>query len=198
MGKRLKTRKISSISGVITNSSTQIFEIDITNEFLRLIQKEGITKELTIFYDKSDIVKILKAGDEAESPYDVPELQLLLEELNYHDDEYGLCSFMFDDNGNFWLTYMQDLVTDLEVEKFFENIDKETRANEFLFTDFGRFGKLWDELRKTKSVEEIVDFFEPIFRNFYGMAFYSYADDEGYDQIAETLQDNGYTGKRTS
>lgn len=155
MGKRLKKRKFSSISGIITNSSTQIFEINITDQLLKLIQNENIAKEVTIIQDKSDIIRILKAGEETECPYDVLDLQTLIEELNFQ------CYNLYD-----------------------------------LFTD-SNFGDLWIELRKTKSIEEIVNFFESvIFKNLYGMVFYSYPDDEYYNQTAKILYNNGYTSRR--
>ena len=154
MGHRLKFRKISSISGVITNSSTQIFEINITDKFLKLIQEKDIAEDFVIINGKEDIIRILKAGDEAKSVYDVLELQILIEELKYqYYDVYGL------------------------------------------FID-GDFGDLWIKLRKTKSVEEIVNFFESvIFKNLYGMIFYSYSD-EDYNQTAKILYNNGYTSRR--
>lgn len=154
MGHRLKFRKISSISGIITNSSTQIFEINITDKFLKLIQEKNIAEDFVIINEKEDIIRILKAGDEAKSVYDVPELQILIEELKYqYYDVYGL------------------------------------------FID-GDFGDLWIKLRKTKSVEEIVNFFESvIFKNLYGMVFYSYSD-EDYNQTAKILYNNGYTSRR--
>lgn len=154
MGHRLKFRKISSISGIITNSSTQIFEINITDKFLKLIQEKDIAEDFVIINGKEDIIRILKAGDEAKSVYDVLELQILIEELKYqYYDVYGL------------------------------------------FID-GDFGDLWIKLRKTKSVEEIVNFFESvIFKNLYGMIFYSYSD-EDYNQTAKILYNNGYTSRR--
>lgn len=154
MGHRLKFRKISSISGIITNSSTQIFEINITDKFLKLIQEKNIAEDFVIINGKEDIIRILKAGDEAKSVYDVLELQILIEELKYqYYDVYGL------------------------------------------FID-GDFGDLWIKLRKTKSVEEIVNFFESvIFKNLYGMVFYSYSD-EDYNQTAKILYNNGYTSRR--
>ena len=60
MGHRLKFRKISSISGIITNSSTQIFEINITDKFLKLIQEKNIAEDFVIWmltdFNKDDVI----------------------------------------------------------------------------------------------------------------------------------------------
>lgn len=53
-------RRIKSVSGLITNSSTQVFNLPSTKDFLQFINKMGIKDEIIIIYDKEDLIKKLE------------------------------------------------------------------------------------------------------------------------------------------
>lgn len=53
-------RKIKSISGLITNSSTQVFNLPRTDDFLKFIKDIGIKDDILIIFDKEDLIKGLE------------------------------------------------------------------------------------------------------------------------------------------
>ena len=53
-------RKIKSVSGLITNSSTQVFNLPCTEDFLKFIKDMGIKDDILIIFDKEDLIKKLE------------------------------------------------------------------------------------------------------------------------------------------
>lgn len=53
-------RKIKSVSGLITNSSTQVFNLPCTDDFIKFIKDMGIEDKILIIFDKEDLIKKLE------------------------------------------------------------------------------------------------------------------------------------------
>ena len=53
-------RKIKSVSGLITNSSTQVFNLPCTDDFFKFIKDMGIKNDILIIFDKEDLIKKLE------------------------------------------------------------------------------------------------------------------------------------------
>lgn len=153
MDSRLK-KKILSISGIITNSSTQVYSIDITDEFLRLVEDNGLGDEVLVIKDRFDILKILEIPE-----YDYP---------------------------NSWkITALGEALTD------------SCPNLRGLVDSYDLRGDLWKSLTDSGKTDlEIFEFFEPLFKDVYGKAYYSYEDDCGYPETARILDNNGYLSTR--
>ena len=60
-GQKIKSRKFLSVSGVITNSSTQVFEIDITETLIELINSDPIvSNNVIVIHDIKDVLNEIK------------------------------------------------------------------------------------------------------------------------------------------
>ena len=61
VGRKIKSRKFLSVSGVITNSSTQIFEIGITEELINLINSDpNVSRSVVVIYNIKDVLEEIK------------------------------------------------------------------------------------------------------------------------------------------
>lgn len=183
-----KIRKISSVSGVITNSSTEVFEINITNKLIDILNKEGIYDNLLMIIDKTDLIKLFndteKLIEEGKNEYYSDKFQSFIEYIHLNDSTEILC------------LRLKEEKLSKEIEKFIKESGYhepiEWDDDDSIFCDYGVFGEVWKLLRKSgKSIENIVDFLEPIFKNTYGKALYS-CSDHGLDPTSNALKNNGY------
>lgn len=78
-------RKIKSVSGLITNSSTQVFNLPCTDDFIKFIKDMGIKDDILIIFDKEDLIK--KLEEHYSDEYYSDNLFELL--YNYLDPEIG-------------------------------------------------------------------------------------------------------------
>ena len=55
-----KRRLITSYSDVITNSSTQVFFLDIEEKLINLLNENNITDEVIIINSKEDVIRAVE------------------------------------------------------------------------------------------------------------------------------------------
>lgn len=177
MDSRLKYRKISSVSGIITNSSTEIFEISIDKRILKILLENNIFEDILIIENKEDIINLLKTAEDI-GAFNCYRFQMLLDLIGNNEKTLELV---------FPIEY-SDLINNLPLSSEEIEIHKE----ESLFTEWNDFGELWDTLRsKNYSVREIVDMFEPCLSNLYDLIIYTY-EDSYPNLIADLLKNHGY------
>lgn len=120
--KKKKLRKILSVSGVITNSSTQTFEISVTDKFLEIVNKHNLSDEILIIRDKGDVLNILSIPDDSPDEWKKGDLKELL------SSEFDLPEFLSDWGGDLkgqaWRKLNESGRSDVEIFEFLEPLWK--------------------------------------------------------------------------
>ena len=110
-----KRRLITSYSDVITNSSTQVFFLDIEEKLIKLLNDKGRTGEVVIINNKEDVIRAIELYQREIDNGEFGNnniFSLLNYSLEWYDmyTEYG--------KGDYWLKLNENGRTDREIVEF--------------------------------------------------------------------------------
>lgn len=114
----MRKRIITSYSNVITNSSTQVFFLDIDKKLLELLKDNSMIDEVIIVNNKEDVIRAVETYVKESNTNHYSNSYLIFNALYYaHPDMYGF----FDNWGNkgsTWLALNEGGKTDKEIIDF--------------------------------------------------------------------------------
>lgn len=115
----MRKRIITSYSNVITNSSTQVFFLDITENLINLLKDNKMIDEVIIINSKEDVIRAIETYELEQSTrsYSNSSSYLIFEVLyNVRPDMYGI----FDNygKGEIWEALNKAGKTDREIIEF--------------------------------------------------------------------------------
>ena len=164
----MNLRLISSVSNVITNSSTQVFFIDVNDKIRELIQN-GSLRYVLYVKDKEDFKRLVQEYEDNKK-----------KNPNFDNYIFSFLNHILYEETNIDYDYDNHLVS-------WENSPGDTW--EFLNE---KCGKSYSEI-----LEFIWPLIEDAFGEG-EKGFYEYGDDCGFPRDAEILEENGYSSYRTS
>lgn len=124
-----RKRIIISYSDVITNSSTQVFFLDIEEKLIKFLNDNNITKDVVIIRDKEDVIRAIEIYQKEEDEHGYGGDSTIFEMMSHVNEWYDMYTEY--GKGDQWKRLNEAGRTDREIVEFIWPLIKDITGKVF-------------------------------------------------------------------